>query len=110
MVAASAAYVLLHGLSVDLTVSGGTHINAVSVALTALVAALAGWALLAVLERITARPRRIWYPVALAVFILSLLGPLGGTGTGARLGLAALHVTVGTIVILGLPRPSGATR
>jgi hypothetical protein len=108
--AALAVYLLLHGFAVDLTVRGGPQVSAVTVALTALFAALAGWAFLAVLERITTRPRRIWYPVALAVFLLSLLGPLGGTGTGARLGLAALHLTVAAIVVLGLPRSTRTAR
>jgi hypothetical protein len=108
--AALAMFLLLRGLAVDLTVRGGPHISAVTVALTALFAALVGWAFLAVLERITTRPRRIWYPVALAVFLLSLLGPLGGTGTGARLGLAALHLSVAAIVVPGLPRATGTAR
>jgi hypothetical protein len=108
--AALAVFLMLHGLAVDLTVRGGPHIGAVTVALTALFAALAGWAFLSALERITTWPRRIWYPVALAVFLLSLLGPLGGTGTGARLGLAALHLTVAAIVAPGLPRATGAAR
>lgn len=46
-----------------------------------------------------------WTIVATTSCVLSLGSPLtGGIGTGAKLGLASLHLLVGTIVILGLRR------
>jgi hypothetical protein len=111
-VAALGAYLILHRLAgVDLAVRHGAsvnHVQAAAVAATALVAALAGWGFLALLERMTARPRAPWYIVATVVFLLSLLGPLGGVTGSAKLALAALHLTVAVIVIFGLPRGSHA--
>ncbi|WP_219415714.1 DUF6069 family protein [Pseudonocardia nigra] len=76
-----------------------------AVAVAALVTGLAGWALLAVLERTTARPGRIWRVLATAVLLLSLLGPLAqGVGAAAVATLAALHVVVGAVLIPLLPR------
>ncbi|MBQ0993059.1 hypothetical protein KBX08_23580 [Micromonospora sp. H61] len=77
------------------------------------VAALAGWALLAVLERRTNRSRVWWTSIAVAVLLLSLVvGPPSGVGGGAKATLALLHLSVGVILILGLPRsrPGGASR
>ena len=85
--------------------SGGSvrEIGPVVVVLTGLLAGLAGWGLLAWFERSTQRPYRAWRLVAVAVFVVSLAGPLGGVGTGARLALAAMHLVVAAVLILGLP-------
>jgi uncharacterized protein DUF6069 len=41
--------------------------------------------------------------VALIVLVLSLAGPLGGgAGTGSRLVLLGMHLTVGAALIIGL--------
>jgi hypothetical protein len=95
---------------IDLTVqSGGSaqQVGPVAVLAASLLAGLAGWALLAVLERTTGRPRRYWTAVAAGVLVLSLLGPLGSaTDTPSRVVLAAMHVIVGAVLIAGLrPRP-----
>ncbi|MBG6066963.1 DUF6069 family protein [Micromonospora ureilytica] len=101
---------------VDLAVRSGSSTRQISVAaviVAAAVAALAGWALLAVLERRTNRSRVWWTSVAVAVLLLSLLvGPPSGVGGGAKATLALLHLSVGVILILGLPRsrPEGANR
>lgn len=80
------------------------EVGAVSVAVTGLVAALAGWALLAALERWTTRAR-VWTPVAWAVLVVSFGGALSGTTPAARAGLALLHVAVGvTVITLLAPR------
>jgi hypothetical protein len=89
---------------VDLTVGSGQRIDALAVALTAVVAAGAGWLALALVERRSARPRRTWTILAIAVFVVSLLGPLGGTTAAAKGGLLALHSVVAAVVILGLGR------
>jgi len=74
-----------------------------AVVITATVAALAGWAVLALLERFTARARTIWTGVALAALLASLGGPLsGGVGTGSKVVLALMHLVVGAVVIVGL--------
>lgn len=91
----------------DLAVRQGDttqHIGPAAVALTALVAGLAAWGLLALLERTVRRPVRTYRIIASIVLLLSLAGPLGsGVGTSSRLVLLAMHVTVGTALIIGLP-------
>src|SRR5215218_1608033 len=74
-----------------------------------LVTALAGWGLLALLERLTRRARTIWTAtavVALVVSFASLLAP--GTSTTARIVLALLHLTVAAILIPALARSAAA--
>ncbi|MEU8331971.1 DUF6069 family protein [Micromonospora sp. NPDC048839] len=114
---AAAEFALLHSVAgVDLTVRSGSSTRQITVAavvVAAAVAALAGWALLAVLERRTNRPRVWWTSVAVAVLLLSLVvGPPSGVGGEAMAILALLHLSVGVVVILGLsrPRPEGLDR
>ncbi|WP_350275309.1 DUF6069 family protein [Kribbella sp. HUAS MG21] len=81
------------------------HVGAVAVVLSTVGVSLAGWGLLAILERRTARARAIWTLVASLVCVLSLGSPLiNGIGAGAKLGLASLHLVVGAVVVLGLRR------
>lgn len=69
-------------------------------------AALLGWGSLALLERVAGRARRIWAAVATLVLILSLAGPLSGSGisAGNRTSLVVMHLAVGAILILGMLR------
>ncbi|HEX5088824.1 MAG TPA: DUF6069 family protein [Nocardioides sp.] len=93
--------------SVDLAVrsgSGTQHVNVVSVIVTAVVVAMAGAGLLRFLERRTARPLTTWTAIASIVWALSLVGPLGARSAAAGLWLAALHVVVGAVVVVGLRR------
>ncbi|MGW5556966.1 DUF6069 family protein [Micromonospora sp. NPDC003944] len=110
VVVAVAEFALVHSAAgVDLTVRSGSSTRQVTVGAViaaAAVAALAGWALLAVLERLTIRARVWWTSVAVVVLLLSLLlGPPSGVGGGAKATLALLHLSVGVILVLGLPRP-----
>jgi hypothetical protein len=106
--AAGAAWTLLDPVGgVDLAVKSGdsvNHMQPASVLVTALLAALAGWGLLAWFERSLKRPHRTWVVTATGVFVISLVGPLGGVTGGAKLGLTLLHVTVAAVVIGCLPR------
>ncbi|MFC4019318.1 DUF6069 family protein [Micromonospora sp. GCM10011542] len=106
---AAAEFAILHsaiGIDVAARTSTSTRqITVTAVVVAAAVAALAGWALLAVLERATARARVWWTSIAVAVLLLSLLlGPLSGVGAGAKVSLVLLHLSVGAVLILGLPR------
>ncbi|MEU5995365.1 DUF6069 family protein [Spirillospora sp. NPDC047418] len=78
-------------------------VGASAVAAAALAVGLAAWALLAVLERTTGRPRRVWTITALAVLAVSLTGPLGSAADTASLCvLTAMHLLVAAVLIPGL--------
>lgn len=98
-------------LDVDLVVrlDGSTRqVSNLAVTLTSLVAGLAGWATLAILERWTRHARRLWTAIACLVFVVSLAGPLAAVDTAATIVLLTLHSLVAAIVIWGLRR-SGPT-
>lgn len=83
-----------------------SDIGAGNVIFAALIGSVAAWAALALLERVTVHAPRIWATGALVVLLVSLGGPLGGTdieGAG-RAVLAAMHVLVAGILIVGLYR------
>ncbi|GAA1752341.1 DUF6069 family protein [Luedemannella helvata] len=94
-------------LGLDLAVRQGDTVQRVgpaAVTAAALVAGLAAWALLAVLERTVRRPVLTYRIIASIVLVLSLAGPLGsGVDTPSRLALAGMHLTVGIAAIVGLP-------
>ncbi|MGW1297835.1 DUF6069 family protein [Streptomyces sp. NPDC002533] len=79
-------------------------IGLLPVVLLALLSSLAGWALLATLERFTRRPYLLWTVAAAVVLLLSFL-PLTGSGMteGTRMTLALMHVVVGAALVAGLP-------
>ena len=65
-----------------------------------LIASLAGWGLLAMLERRSPRARLIWTMAALAVLLVSLSLPLSaGTTASTKVALAAMHVAVAAVLI-----------
>ncbi|HEX6499907.1 MAG TPA: DUF6069 family protein [Micromonosporaceae bacterium] len=72
------------------------------------VASIAGWVLLALLEKFTTRAATAWLVVALVVFVLSLSLPMLGTGAtvGQRALLALFHVVVAAVLIPMLYRSS----
>ncbi len=78
------------------------------IAMTLLVG-LAAWGLLAVLERTTSQPRTIWTAIAVACFLLSMLGALGGVDTASKVVLAALHIGA-AIAIIPIMRRSASPR
>jgi hypothetical protein len=107
-VAGLVAWTFIHVVSgIDLAVNSGgsvTRVGAGAVALTAILAGLAGWGLLALLERFTSRPRPLWIGIAIAVFLVSLLGPFGGINAAAIGSLSSLHAVVAAALIVGLSR------
>lgn len=86
--------------------SGGAErrVTPVAVGVATVVAGLAGWALLALLERFTTRARTVWLAVAVVVLLVSLLGPLGGVGTAAILTLLVLHLVAAAVLVPMLAR------
>jgi hypothetical protein len=85
---------------------GAGHIQTIAVGQATGVAAAAtllGWLLLAQLERRTLRPRLIWTTIALVALAASLALPLAAaTTTSAIVGLIAMHLAVGAVVIPAL--------
>jgi hypothetical protein len=79
-------------------------VNVGAVIISALVASVVGWGVLALLERFTRRGWLVWTVLATVVAVISLGGPFSGSGvsTGNRLWLAAMHVAVAAILIPGL--------
>jgi hypothetical protein len=70
-----------------------------------LAASLAGWGLLALLERRIARARRTWTGIAIVVVALSLSLPLtAGTTLSAKVALALMHVAVAAVLIPAMRR------
>ncbi len=79
------------------------------VLVTALAASLAGWGLLALLERLTRRARTIWTVTAVVALVASfapLLAP--GTPTTSRVVLGLMHLAVAAILIPALARGAPA--
>src|SRR5579862_8520041 len=65
-----------------------------------IIGSLAGWALLALLERRTPRALSIWTGIAAVATLISLSLPLvAGVTSATRITLAAMHVAVGTVII-----------
>jgi hypothetical protein len=103
-----------------LAVTGGPpgretlEIGLAPVIVIALAAALAGWALLAVFQRLLPRSaRRVWTITACIVLALSL-APLFTVGMSAatRVTLGALHLAVAAVLIPAMTRtarPTGGT-
>jgi hypothetical protein len=89
---------------------GGVRpVGPAAVATVSLLAGLAGWAFLAVLERFNTRSRRptwslrVWTVTAVAVLVVSLAGPLGSGVDGASAAtLAGMHLVVAAVLIAGL--------
>lgn len=81
--------------------ASGQDITFGAVVLVSGLASLGSWGLLALLERWTSRPRRIWTAVAILGFLISLGGPLSGTGISPenRWLLALLHLVVAAVLI-----------
>lgn len=78
---------------------------------TTLIASLAGWGTLAVLTRISSRPRRNWIVVASIALVLSLLGPATAEAdTATRVFLLAMHFAVAAVLIPGLGRVTAGRR
>lgn len=88
---------------VELAVRAGAgvqQVGPVTVVVAAVVAAVAGLGLLAMLERRTGNARTIWTVIAVAALLVSLAGPLGAVSPKAMAVLMAMHVAVGSLVIV----------
>ncbi|MDX6259328.1 MAG: hypothetical protein QOH84_1016 [Kribbellaceae bacterium] len=93
------------GITLEANQGSTIHIGPASVIGASLAMSFAGWTLLAILEHNTFAARKAWTITATIACAMSLTSPLtAGIGTGAKLGLASLHLIVGSLIILGLRR------
>jgi len=81
-----------------------TEVTIVAVIISTLLLGLVGWGLLALLERFTAKGRKVWTIIAAVVLVVSFAGPATATTTGGVVWLATMHVAVGGILIAGFTR------
>ncbi|TDC40397.1 hypothetical protein E1211_01150 [Micromonospora sp. 15K316] len=97
----------LAGVDLDATMAEGqapTRINLGMVVAAALIISLLGWALLALLERVSRHGLRIWVIVAVVFLLLSLAGPTMAETGGAMVALALMHLAVGGVLIAAMIR------
>jgi Family of unknown function (DUF6069) len=91
-----------------LTQFGNAAPQSVGIALvvvSSLAGSLAGWGLLAILERRFARARTIWTGIAIAVLLVSFSAPISaGTTTTTKVALAMMHLAVAAVLIPTLRR------
>jgi hypothetical protein len=101
-----AVAVPLAGIELTVVMNGVTQpVGPGTVMTTSLLAGLAGWALLAALERFGRRPHRTWTVIAVVMLVLSLAGPLGnGVHTATTIALTGMHLAVGAVLIPALRR------
>ncbi|MFD2762671.1 DUF6069 family protein [Micromonospora eburnea] len=95
------------GVDLEATVAEGEaplKINLGLVVGAALIVPLLGWALLALLERVTRQGLRIWVIVAVVFMLLSLAGPTTAETGGAMVVLALMHLAVGGVLIAAMVR------
>jgi uncharacterized membrane protein YecN with MAPEG domain len=91
----------------------GTREITLALTIVATVAAgLAGWIVIALLERYTSSPRRVWIALTLVVLVLSIVPVFWTTANlGTQLMLTALHCVAAAVLIPALPqRHTTATR
>jgi hypothetical protein len=107
--AAVAIWAVATAAGAELIVTSGSgqpmKITVINVVVAALVGSLAGWGLLALFRRFTAKARAVWTVTAIIVALLSLAGPLSATASaGTKVSLAAMHLAVATVLIVVLRR------
>lgn len=83
------------------------RIGPIAILIVTTLAGLLGWALLALLERMTPRARTVWAGIAVLLLLASMIGAWAGTSTGARITLVLMHIAVGVILIGGFVATPG---
>lgn len=89
------------------TGSGPSTVTPAAVAVVTVLAGLAAWAVLALMERFTPRAAAIWTWTSGTVLVISLLGPIGSAvGTATTVTLLGMHLATGAVLIPILARSS----
>ena len=109
------AWLLGRWAHVDYVVDTPIGTREITLALTVVATAaagMAGWVLIALLERYTSSPRGVWIALTLVVLVLSIVPVFWTTpNLGTQLMLTALHCVAAAVLIPALPqRHTTATR
>jgi hypothetical protein len=101
-----AVAVPLAGCKLTVRLNGVTQlVGPGTVVAASLLAGLAGWALLAALERFAGQPRRTWTVTVVVIMGASLSGPLAlGIHPAEIAALVAMHLAVAAVLIPALQR------
>ena len=103
--AALAAWACTQLLGVDLVVSAGDGtVEPVDVVAAALFGALAGWAVVRLLERRSPQPLRVWTFAGSTALAISIVGPAWLADGTSAVALIFLHVVTAVVVITGFAR------
>ena len=95
----------LAGIHLEVHSGGETQsVGLVSVLVVPVVATLAAGALLRGWQRRSPRALSRWTALSAAIVVSSMVGPASAVGASAGLALAAMHVAVGSTIIVGLIR------
>jgi hypothetical protein len=102
------AWLLGRLADVDYIVDTPTGTRQITLALTivaTVAAGLAGWIVIALLERYTSSPRGVWIALTMVVLVLSIVPVFFTTANlGTQLMLTALHCVAAAVLIPALPR------
>jgi uncharacterized protein DUF6069 len=109
------AWILGRLARVDYIADTPTGTRQITLALTVVAtvaAGMAGWVVIALLERYTSSPRRVWIALTLVVLVVSIVPIFWTAATlSTQLMLAALHCVAAAVLIPALPqRHATATR
>ena len=115
LAATLAVWLIASLASVDLTVKSESadvqQVGLASVAIATLLAGVAACGLIALLQRVTSRPRTAFIVIAFALLLVSLAGPiLLGQTNGARAFLTSMHLAAAGVLIPTLARPAVVRR
>jgi predicted NBD/HSP70 family sugar kinase len=103
--AALAAWACTQLIGVNLVVSAGDgKVEPDDVVAAALVGALAGWAVVRLLERRSRQPLRLWTLAGSTALAISVAGPAWVADGASAVALISLHVVTAVVVITGFAR------
>lgn len=93
------------GVHLEVHSGGSTQpVGAPSVVIGPVAATLAAGALLRGWQRRSPRGRSRWTALSIGILAVSLLGPVSAVTVRAGLVLAAMHLAVGAVIVVGLTR------
>ena len=102
--AAVAAWGAVRLVGIDLVLEDGKNVGPGNVLFAALVGAVGGWLVVTWLERHSRRPLTAWTFFGSTALAVSMLGPAWRADGSSAVGLMALHIVTGVVVIAGFAR------